>query len=447
VGRNFAASPNGKPCEIETDGEGDGDEMPEFPRRGRADSDPMLLRSAEEISCCPGDAAPLPDRPRPRDADADADEGADLSDTNQSSTGGEQIVAPGERRGPSETSAQVRVAHELASPAAPFSSGLSTSARTALGVGATPFEADASSWPALVYGTIRNRTSVLVALLLLQSLSQIVLEHFEHLIRHHLVVPLFLTMLVGAGGNAGNQATVRVITAFVTGEISARDFWLVFRTEVAIGFVNAVLLAAFGFVRVYYLYDDGDKLVVSAVAITLSLFCIVLVSAVLGVLLPFAADRLQFDREHSAPAIQVLMDITGVFLTCVICTALIPESEHQAANGEVIGVADGGDATASTAPPAPQPTLPSAEVPAGGRTVRSSLSSTGSRGTGSAGASVSSGFRAAVGSRGVVTPAPRKRRGRHDTTAPDDGSDSARFEEWGYGGGDIPQPASRRRSP
>jgi Mg/Co/Ni transporter MgtE len=43
----------------------------------------------------------------------------------------------------------------------------------------------------------------LLGLLCLQSLSSFILEANEGLIREHLVITLFLTMLVGAGGNSG----------------------------------------------------------------------------------------------------------------------------------------------------------------------------------------------------------------------------------------------------
>ncbi len=43
----------------------------------------------------------------------------------------------------------------------------------------------------------------LLGLLALQSLSSFILEANEGLIREHLVITLFLTMLVGAGGNSG----------------------------------------------------------------------------------------------------------------------------------------------------------------------------------------------------------------------------------------------------
>ncbi len=38
-----------------------------------------------------------------------------------------------------------------------------------------------------------------------------VLDMYQDLLRNHLVITLFLTMLVGAGGNAGNQSAIKVI--------------------------------------------------------------------------------------------------------------------------------------------------------------------------------------------------------------------------------------------
>ena len=55
----------------------------------------------------------------------------------------------------------------------------------------------------------------LLGLLVLQSMSSFVLDSYQELLRNHLVVTLFLTMLVGAGGNAGNQSAIKVIRGLV----------------------------------------------------------------------------------------------------------------------------------------------------------------------------------------------------------------------------------------
>ena len=181
---------------------------------------------------------------------------------------------------------------------------------------------------ASIASVVWQRASVLVSLLLLQSVSQFILEVYEGLISAHVIIPLFLTMLVGAGGNAGNQATVRAITGLVTGEFSAHDFLKLLRKELAVGIVNATILAGICFARVYYFYGSHN-LFYSTMAITASLFTIVVSSVVLGTAFPFLFGAIGLNREHAAPVIQVVMDITGVFITCALCSLIIPDSEHR----------------------------------------------------------------------------------------------------------------------
>ena len=76
--------------------------------------------------------------------------------------------------------------------------------------------------PRLLHPTFahRKRTWVLFVLLLLQSLSGFVLQEFRDNIlsgNAYALMSLFLTMLVGAGGNAGNQSAVFVIRNLATG--------------------------------------------------------------------------------------------------------------------------------------------------------------------------------------------------------------------------------------
>ena len=57
--------------------------------------------------------------------------------------------------------------------------------------------------------SVYDRAGWLVGLLMMQSMSSFILARNEALLQEHLVIVRFLTMLVGAGGNAGNQASVR----------------------------------------------------------------------------------------------------------------------------------------------------------------------------------------------------------------------------------------------
>eukprot|EP01060_Flectonema_neradi_P000066 TRINITY_DN10059_c0_g1_i1.p1 TRINITY_DN10059_c0_g1~~TRINITY_DN10059_c0_g1_i1.p1 ORF type:complete len:233 (+),score=22.91 TRINITY_DN10059_c0_g1_i1:52-750(+) len=185
-----------------------------------------------------------------------------------------------------------------------------------------------------VLTVVWRRTAALILLMLLQSLSQFILETYEQLVSEHVIVPLFLTMLIGAGGNAGNQAAVHSITGLVTGEYTLRSFKTVIVREACIGVLCATILTFTGMLRVYLFYDAPDRYgdsyaAASAFAICTSLFFIVLTSVIVGSSLPFFLERIGLSREHAAPVIQVIMDIMGVFITCHICYSVLPVSKPR----------------------------------------------------------------------------------------------------------------------
>ena len=68
--------------------------------------------------------------------------------------------------------------------------------------------------------SLQSRATWLIGLLIAQSASSFILADNENLLATHPTVIFFLTMLVGAGGNAGNQASVRLIRGLATGEVN-----------------------------------------------------------------------------------------------------------------------------------------------------------------------------------------------------------------------------------
>jgi Mg/Co/Ni transporter MgtE len=52
--------------------------------------------------------------------------------------------------------------------------------------------------------------------------------------QRHLIIALFLTMLTGTAGNAGNQSSAMVIRGLATGEINRRNGWKVIVRELKV---------------------------------------------------------------------------------------------------------------------------------------------------------------------------------------------------------------------
>jgi len=74
---------------------------------------------------------------------------------------------------------------------------------------------------------IWRRSTVLAALMALQSISSDILSKYAGLIEQNVFIALFLTMLTGTGGNAGNQSSALVIRGLSTGEINDKNAWQV----------------------------------------------------------------------------------------------------------------------------------------------------------------------------------------------------------------------------
>lgn len=166
---------------------------------------------------------------------------------------------------------------------------------------------------------LKKRAGLLIGLLVFQSFSSFILSTYEELIKDHTVVVFFLTMLVGAGGNAGNQAAVLVIRGLATGEITLRSSGRYIWEEAKMALAIALLMVLAGYFRVVaFQYSERD-----ALAITTSLFAIVLSSVVLGASLPLLLHRFGLDPAHAGATIQVIMDLAGVLITCMVCSRLL----------------------------------------------------------------------------------------------------------------------------
>ena len=167
--------------------------------------------------------------------------------------------------------------------------------------------------------TVFSRVCLLSFLLILQSGSSFILQSFSELISRHILITMYLTMLVGAGGNAGNQAAVLVIRRLATSRsFSVRSLIL---RETLSALVIGSLVTLVGFVRVW-IEERGALL--PSLTIGIALFTIVTSSIILGTLLPIILQRvIHIDPAHAGPIIQVIMDILGVCITCAIGQILL----------------------------------------------------------------------------------------------------------------------------
>jgi Mg/Co/Ni transporter MgtE len=168
---------------------------------------------------------------------------------------------------------------------------------------------------------IWERCVVLCLLLLLQSISSIVLRSYEAMLTTHVSITMFLTLLVGAGGNAGNQSAVRMIQRLTLERAKGKPpTWrsVAFAAELQEALLVAGIVGGIGTLRVVATAGFHTGCVLG-----LALVVIVFVASLVGAVLPLGLARVGLEPAHAGPAIQVIMDLLGVVIICQVGSALL----------------------------------------------------------------------------------------------------------------------------
>lgn len=167
---------------------------------------------------------------------------------------------------------------------------------------------------------IQQRSSWLIGLLLLQSTSSYIMSFYQATIQHHTFFTLFLGMLIGTGGNAGNQSATLVIRGIAMGEIDRKNALRVLFRELRVALALGGLLIIATFARVYM----AEHNFMASLTMSVACFLIVLASISIGTLMPILFERFNIDPAHSAaPFIATVMDILGVFILCNVSYYLL----------------------------------------------------------------------------------------------------------------------------
>ena len=168
---------------------------------------------------------------------------------------------------------------------------------------------------------IYKRTSILVVLLLLQTFSTMIIEYYHSLLAGFLF--FYITMIQSTGGNTSSQSSALAIQGISSGEISESNMVRFLRREMLMACVIALILGSVSFVRTFvqqaYLAPGGVINLPGNIAVSVSLGAIVLVSTLLGSLIPVILRRLNLDPATSAgPFLATLMDILGLLIYCYV---------------------------------------------------------------------------------------------------------------------------------
>jgi len=161
---------------------------------------------------------------------------------------------------------------------------------------------------------LMKRTWVLTALLLVQIFSSALIQYYETLLTGFLF--LFVTMIQSTGGNSSSQSSALAIQGMSSGEITESNMFRFLRREMLMALVIGTILGFVSFARIYAFHAGSFW---ANVAVSVALGVIVLVSTLLGSLIPVMLKRFNMDPAFSAgPFLATIMDILGLFIYCQV---------------------------------------------------------------------------------------------------------------------------------
>ncbi|MDN5743855.1 MAG: magnesium transporter [Nocardioidaceae bacterium] len=166
---------------------------------------------------------------------------------------------------------------------------------------------------------VTSRIVWLLVLAIGAALTVQVLSVFEATLEQVTVLALFVPLLIGTGGNTGNQAATTLTRALALGEVNARDLGRVLARELGVGVALGSLLGLLGGAITATIYEPRIGLVIGC-----TLLAVCSMAATIGGVMPMIARSLRVDPAvFSNPFITTFVDASGLVIYFLIARAVL----------------------------------------------------------------------------------------------------------------------------
>jgi len=166
----------------------------------------------------------------------------------------------------------------------------------------------------------KNRIGWLLILMISAMFTGLLLEHYEAAISSIPLLVSFIPMLMGTGGNCGNQSSTLVIRSLALDEIELSDWWRVWWKEFQVALLCSVVLALVNFLRIVIQYHDFTV----ALTVSLTMIVTVVVAKSMGCMLPILARRFKLDPAiMAAPILTTISDTCSILVFFFMATRLL----------------------------------------------------------------------------------------------------------------------------
>ena len=171
-----------------------------------------------------------------------------------------------------------------------------------------------------VFKHAKNRIVWLLVLMLSAAFTGTIIAEYEEAFAAVPLLVSFIPMIMGTGGNCGSQSSTLIIRGLATDEIKLKDIFRVLWKEIRVSIIVGIALSIVNGIRIIIQYQNMQF----AIVLGLTLIVTVIVSKMLGCLLPLLAKRLKLDPAiMAAPLITTLVDVCSILVYFMIATNIM----------------------------------------------------------------------------------------------------------------------------
>ena len=157
----------------------------------------------------------------------------------------------------------------------------------------------------------KNRIPWLLILMLTSIITGTIITKYEDAFAAIPLLVSFIPMLMDTGGNCGSQSSTLVIRGLALSEMHFKDIFKVIFKEFRISIIVGAVLALTNGVRILIQYHNPNL----ALVIALSLIATVIISKLIGCILPLVASKVHLDPAIMAsPLITTLVDTFSILI-------------------------------------------------------------------------------------------------------------------------------------
>jgi len=151
--------------------------------------------------------------------------------------------------------------------------------------------------------------------------NSLILGNFEQGFATNPAMALFIPLIGGTGGNVGIQSSAIVVQGLANGSLDVKSSARQIGKEIGVGLLNASIISLLVFI--YNCIALGATQV-TTVAVSLSLFAVVIFASIFGTFVPLTLERFKIDPAlATGPFISITNDIIGMVIYMTISSALL----------------------------------------------------------------------------------------------------------------------------